>query len=41
MQAVIATGGKQYLVTEGDIIRIEKLDQEKGKKVEFDQILMV
>ena len=41
MQAVIATGGKQYLVKEGDIIRIEKLDQEKGKKVEFDQILMV
>ncbi|MGB2783725.1 MAG: bL21 family ribosomal protein, partial [Atribacterota bacterium] len=28
MQAVIATGGKQYLVKEGDIIRIEKLDQE-------------
>lgn len=41
MQAVIATGGKQYLVKEGDIIRVEKLDQEKGKKVEFDQILMV
>ncbi|MFH1940317.1 MAG: bL21 family ribosomal protein, partial [bacterium] len=32
MQAVIATGGKQYLVKEGDIIRVEKLDQEKGKK---------
>ncbi|GAG90374.1 unnamed protein product [marine sediment metagenome] len=41
MQAVIATGGKQYLVKEGDIIRVEKLDQEKGKKIEFDQILMV
>jgi ribosomal protein L21 len=32
MQAVIATGGKQYLVKEGDIIRVEKLDQEKGLK---------
>ena len=41
MQAVIATGGKQYLIKEEDIIRIEKLDQEKGTKVEFDQILMV
>jgi large subunit ribosomal protein L21 len=41
MQVVIATGGKQYLVKEGDIIRVEKLDQEKGKKVEFDQVLMV
>jgi len=41
MQVIIATGGKQYLVKEGDIIRIEKIDQEKGKEVEFDQILMV
>ena len=41
MQAVIATGGKQYLVKEGDIIRVEKLDQEKGNEVEFDQVLMV
>jgi len=41
MQAVIATGGKQYLVKEGDIIRVEKLDQEKGKMIEFKQILMV
>ena len=41
MQAVIATGGKQYLVKEGDIIRIEKLKIEKGQNVEFDQVLMV
>ena len=41
MQAVIATGGKQYLVKEGDIIRVEKIDQEKSKKIEFDQVLMV
>ena len=41
MQAVIATGGKQYLVKEGDIIRIEKINLEKGKNVKFDQVLMV
>ena len=41
MQAVIATGGKQYRVKEGDIIRVEKLDHEKGEKAEFDHILMV
>jgi len=41
MQAVIATGGKQYLVKEGDIVRIEKLKIEKGQNVEFDQVLMV
>lgn len=41
MEAVIATGGKQYLVKEGDIIKIEKLNQEKGDRVEFDKVLMV
>lgn len=41
MQAVIATGGKQYWVREGDIIRVEKIDQEKGKKIEFNQVLMI
>jgi len=41
MQAVIATGGKQYLVKEGDIIRVEKINLEKGKNIEFDQVLMV
>ena len=41
MEAVIATGGKQYWVKEGDIIRIEKIDQEKGKTVEFDRVLMI
>lgn len=41
MQAVIATGGKQYWVKEGDVIRVEKIDQEKGKKIEFNQVLMV
>jgi len=41
MQAVIATGGKQYLVKEGDIVRVEKIDLDKGEKVEFDQVLMI
>jgi len=41
MYAVIQTGGKQYRVQEGDILRIEKLDAEPGKKVTFDQVLLV
>jgi large subunit ribosomal protein L21 len=41
MYAIIATGGKQYKVSEGDIIRIEKLDVEAGNTVTFDQVLAV
>ena len=41
MYAIIATGGKQYKVSEGDIIRIEKLDAEDGSTVTFDQVLAV
>ena len=41
MYAVFATGGKQYRATTGDILKIEKLDAEKGAKVELDQVLMV
>ncbi|MFQ5581512.1 MAG: 50S ribosomal protein L21 [Mariprofundaceae bacterium] len=41
MYAVIQTGGKQYRVQEGDTLRIEKLDAEVGKKVTFDQVLLV
>ena len=40
MFAVIKTGGKQYKVTKDDIIIIEKLDAETGKKVKFDDVLM-
>jgi large subunit ribosomal protein L21 len=40
MYAVIKTGGKQYRVQEGDLLRIEKLDAEVGKKVTFDDVLM-
>ncbi|MEK7586501.1 MAG: 50S ribosomal protein L21 [Patescibacteria group bacterium] len=39
--AVIKTGGKQYLVREGDTLRVEKLAEVKvGDKVNFDQVLM-
>ena len=41
MYAVFATGGKQYRATTGDILEIEKLDAEKGARVELDQVLMV
>lgn len=41
MYAIIATGGKQYKVSEGDIITIEKLGAEAGEKVTFDQVLAV
>ena len=41
MYAIIATGGKQYKVSEGDVIRVEKLDAEVGTAYEFDQVLAV
>lgn len=41
MYAIIATGGKQYKVSEGDIIRVEKLGVEAGETYTFDQVLAV
>ncbi len=41
MYAVIATGGKQYKVEQGEILRIEKLNAQEGDTVDFDQVLMV
>ncbi len=41
MYAVIKTGGKQYKVSEGDILRVEKLDVEAGDTVSFDEVLMI
>ena len=41
MKAVIQTGGKQYYVSEGETIYIEKIDGEAGSNVVFDQVLMV
>lgn len=39
--AVIRTGGKQYRVTQGDLVRIEKLEGDKGDKVTFDEVLFL
>ena len=41
MYAVIATGGKQYKVAEGDVIKVEKLGVEAGQNVTFDQVLVI
>ncbi len=41
MYAIIATGGKQYRVAEGDLLRIEKLEADVGSDVDFDQVLLV
>ena len=41
MYAIIATGGKQYKVSEGDIIKVEKLNVEAGETVTFDQVIAV
>ena len=41
MYAVIHTGGKQYRVSEGDSLKIEKLNAEEGATVEFDRVLAV
>ena len=41
MYAVIATGGKQYKVSEGDVIRVEKLGVNVGESYTFDQVLIV
>ena len=41
MYAIIATGGKQYKVSEGDVIRGEKRGKAEGDKVTFDQVLLV
>ncbi len=41
MYAVVETGGKQYRVAVGDVVRIEKLDAEAGSAVNLDKVLMV
>ena len=41
MYAIIATGGKQYKVAEGDVIKVEKLGAEAGETVTFDTVLAV
>jgi len=41
MYAVIQTGGKQYRVQEGDVLRVASLGTEAGKKVSFDHVLLI
>ena len=41
MFAVLKTGGKQYKVQAGDVLRVEKLDAAAGDKIQFNEILMV
>ena len=41
MYAIIETGGKQYKVSEGDVIFVEKLEAEEGASVSFDKVLGV
>ena len=41
MYAVIKTGGKQYRVQEGDVLRVDKLNADIGSEVNFDEVLMV
>ncbi|MEG6585737.1 50S ribosomal protein L21 [Dendrosporobacter sp. 1207_IL3150] len=41
MYAIIETGGKQYRVTEGDVLTIEKLEANEGETVEFARVLTV
>ncbi|HHH44430.1 MAG TPA: 50S ribosomal protein L21 [Gammaproteobacteria bacterium] len=41
MYAVIVTGGKQYRVSQGDKLRVEKLDVAEGESIDLDQVLMV
>ncbi len=41
MYAVIKTGGKQYRVSEGDVVRVEKLSGEVGESIKLDEVLMI
>ncbi len=41
MYAIIATGGKQYKVSEGDVIKVEKLGAQAGESVTFDNVIAV
>ncbi len=41
MYAVVRTGGKQYRVSEGQTLKVEKLDADEGSSIELDKVLMV
>ncbi|MDE6885048.1 MAG: 50S ribosomal protein L21, partial [Clostridia bacterium] len=40
MYAIVLTGGKQYKVAQGEIIKVEKIDKEVGAKVELDVVML-
>ncbi len=40
MYAIVLTGGKQYKVAQGEIIKVEKIDKEIGAKVELDVVML-
>ena len=41
MYAIVNHGGKQYKVSEGDIVRLDKLDAEEGSSLDFDEVLYI
>lgn len=41
MYAIMETGGKQYRVSQGDVLRVEKLEVQEGEVIELDQVLLV
>lgn len=41
MYAIVETGGKQYRVSQGDVVRLEKLTAQEGEVVELDKVLLV
>jgi large subunit ribosomal protein L21 len=41
MYAIVETGGKQYKVTRGDLIKVEKINGEVGEKVEIDRVILI
>ncbi|ARU54907.1 MAG: 50S ribosomal protein L21 [Pseudomonadales bacterium] len=41
MYAVIVSGGKQHRVEEGEVLKLEKIEAETGKTIDFDRVLMV
>lgn len=41
MYAIVATGGKQYLVEEGQKLKVESLKEDEGNKIKLDKVLMV
>ncbi|MEE9329439.1 MAG: 50S ribosomal protein L21, partial [Parvularculaceae bacterium] len=41
MYAVVKTGGKQYKVAKGDVIKVERLDGDAGDVIQLDEILMI